>query len=67
MEERDRSTNEGEKDTEIRKEPQMRGSLGMPPSGGELRRPGDREKGVPEFERERARGSVSDDDRMSER
>ena len=52
---------EMERDAEIRRETQVRGSLGVPPSGGASRKPGEEEEGIPEFER------GSDEDRTSER
>lgn len=63
---RDRTDNdldrEMERDTEIRRETQVRGSLGSPASGGEAsRNSSDRDEAVPEFER------GDDEDRGSER
>ena len=48
---RNRSENldeEMERDTEIRRETQVRGSLGLPPSGEESN---DRDESIPEFDR----------------
>jgi hypothetical protein len=42
---------EMERDTEIRRETQVRGSLGIPPSGGASQESKDRDEAVPEFER----------------
>ena len=50
-----------ERDTEVRRDSQVRGSLGMPPSGGESERPTGRDQGIPEF------GRMDDEDRTSER
>jgi hypothetical protein len=53
-----------ERDTEIRRDTQVRGSLGIPPSGQSSERSGEsdaNDEGVPEFER------GSDEDRGSER
>lgn len=50
-----------ERDTEIRRDSQVRGSLGMPPSGEKSERPMDRDQGIPEF------GRMDDEDRTSER
>jgi hypothetical protein len=56
---------EMERDTEIRRESQVRGSLGMPPSGGSSgsssTNTGDRDEAVPEFDR------PDDEDRGSQR
>jgi hypothetical protein len=69
MEEKDR-TREGdqgnldeemEPDTEIRRDTQVRGSLGIPPSGERSERPMDHDEAIPEF------GRLDDEDRMSER
>ena len=49
-----------ERDTEIRRDGQVRGSLGMPPSGTS-ERPMDRDQAIPEF------GRMDDEDRTSER
>jgi hypothetical protein len=49
-----------ERDAEIRRDTQVRGSLGIPPGGNASRQPGD-DEAVPEFDR------GSDEDRMSER
>ena len=49
-----------ERDTEIRRDSQVRGSLGMPPSG-KSERPTDRDQAIPEF------GRMDDEDRTSER
>jgi hypothetical protein len=51
---------EMERDSQIRRDTQVRGSLGVPPSGSSGE-PRDREEAVPEFER------GSDEDRESER
>jgi hypothetical protein len=57
-----------ERDTEIRRDTQVRGSLGFPPSGGSSSESRDRDEAVPEFERERNTDTPhSDEDRMSER
>jgi hypothetical protein len=64
---RDRSTDENldelmERDTEIRRDTQVRGSLGVPPSGSSGKKestPGD--EAIPEF------GRMDDEDRTSER
>ena len=45
---------EMERDTEIRRDSQVRGSLGLPPSG-------ERDEGIPEFDR------LDDEDRNSKR
>ena len=51
-----------ERDTQIRRDTQVRGSLGIPPSGDNAsRESSDRDEAVPEFER------GSDEDRGSER
>ena len=50
-----------ERDTEIRRDSQVRGSLGVPPSGRRSERPMDRDEGIPEFDR------MDDEDRTSER
>ena len=42
---------EMERDTQIRRETQVRGSLGVPPSGDASRESADRDEAVPEFER----------------
>ena len=61
-----------ERDTEIRRESQVRGSLGVPPSGERSGGMGggvsDRDEAVPEFERgtDLDRGD-SDDERRSDR
>lgn len=53
---------EMERDTAIRRDTQIRGSLGVPPSGGESGQPQrPDERSIPEFERNRDR------ERMSER
>ena len=41
---------EMERDTKIRRDTQVRGSLGLPPSGEESDRSPDRDEGVPELE-----------------
>jgi hypothetical protein len=50
-----------ERDTRIRRDSQLRGSLGLPPSGEESERPMERDEGIPEFDR------MDDEDRGSER
>jgi hypothetical protein len=50
-----------ERDTEIRRDSQVRGSLGLPPSGERSERPMERDEGIPEFDR------MDDEDRKSER
>jgi hypothetical protein len=52
---------EMERDTGIRRESQVRGSLGVPPSGGAASGSRDLDESIPEFER------GSDEDRGSER
>jgi hypothetical protein len=51
---------EMERDTEIRRETQVRGSLGIPPSGEEAEPSKDDDEGIPEFNR------PDDEDRTSE-
>ena len=50
-----------DRDTQIRRDTQVRGSLGVPPSGGRSERPMDRDEAIPEF------GRLDDEDRTSER
>ena len=50
-----------ERDSRIRRHTQVRGSLGMPPSGREQERAMDQEAAIPEFDR------MDDEDRKSER
>lgn len=52
---------EMERETQICRDTQVRGSLGVPPSGGRSERSMDRDEAIPEF------GRLDDEDRMSER
>jgi hypothetical protein len=82
MAERDSKLEEGLKDTEIRRDTQVRGSLGIPPSGESdddasdreadevsRDRDRDRDRAVPELDLDRMRNQseADEDDRMSER
>jgi hypothetical protein len=69
----DETVDEGLEDTQIRRDTQVRGSLGIPPSGEKANETREhdreREKENPELDLDRMRNQsdLDDDDRMSER
>jgi hypothetical protein len=67
MQDRDDRLEEGQKDTEVRRDTQVRGSLGIPPSGQRDDRGSEQRNPELDLDRMRGQSDVDDDDRMSER